>query len=248
MRVERNGQVAIVRMEHGKANAIGSAFLERLVGLLQEAGDARAAVLTGHGAFFSAGLDLPALVNLSRDAMRAQIVAFDAAMLRLFELPIPLVAAVNGHAVAGGCVLALQADVRIAADKDARIGLNEAQLGIGLPAAVVETLRWQVPGSSLAAIALEGRLFSPREALEMGLLHEVVPEGQLLSRAIQRAAALAALPPSGVRMVKQSLRREAAAAARANEAAESERWLDTWFAADTQRLLRETVARLGRKT
>jgi len=247
MRIERNGPVAVLRMEHGKANAIGAAFLERMEGLLAEAADARALVLTGHGAFFSAGLDLPALVPLDRTAMREQIVRFDAAMLRLFELPMPVVAAVNGHAVAGGCVLALQADVRIGADRDARIGLNEAQLGIGLPAVVVETLRWQVPGSSLAEIALEGRLFSPREALRVGLLHEVVAEGELLSRAIERAAALAALAPAGIRMVKQSLRRPAARAARESEGAEAERWLDTWFAPDTQRLLRDTVARLGKK-
>jgi enoyl-CoA hydratase len=167
-------------------------------------------------------------------------------MMRIFELPIPLVAAVNGHAVAGGCVLALQADVRIGADRDARIGLNEVQLGIGLPAAVTETLRWQVPGSSLAAIALEGRLFSPREALQLGVLHELVPEPELLDRALQRAAALAALPPAGVRMVKQSLRRPAAAAARAQEGAEADRWLDTWFSPDSQARLRETVSRLRR--
>ena len=109
---------------------------------------------------------------------------------------------------------------------------------------MVETLRWQVPGSSLAAIALEGRLFSPREALQLGILHELVPEGELLDRALQRAAALAAMPPAGLRMVKQSLRRRAAAAVRAEEAAEAERWLDTWFSADSQQRLRETVARL----
>jgi len=135
-------------------------------------------------------------------------------------------------------------DVRIGADRDARIGLNETQLGIGLPLAVVETLRWQVPGSSLAPLALEGRLVSPREALQLGLLHEVVPEADLLTRALERANTMAALPPAGLRMVKESLRKPAAAAARANESAESERWLDTWFSADSQRKLREAVARL----
>jgi len=169
-------------------------------------------------------------------------------MMRAFEVPIPVVAAVNGHAVAGGCVLALQADMRIGVDRDsARIGLNEAQLGIGLPSLVVETLRWQVPGPSLAVLALEGRLVSPREALQLGLLHEVAAETELLPRALERAAMLAALPPAGVRMVKESLRRPVAAAARANEAAEAERWLETWFAPDSQRRLGETVARLKKK-
>jgi enoyl-CoA hydratase len=246
VRVERSGPVAVLRLENGKANSISPSFLERLQRLLGEIGDARAAVMIGQGSAFSAGLDLPALVELDREAMRSFILGFDEVMLRVFELPVPLVAAVNGHAVAGGCVLALQADVRIGADREARIGLNETQLGIGLPAVVLETLRAQVPGPSLAVLALEGKLVSPREALQLGLLHEVVPEAELLSRAMARAAALAALPRAGVRMVKASLRRAAAAAARAVEESEAERWLDTWFAEESRGRLREAVARLKR--
>lgn len=244
MRIERNGPVALLRMENGKANAISAALLERLDALIGQLGDARAAVITGQGSAFCAGLDLPPLVDLDRATMRGFIRRFDEVMMRIFELPIPLIAAVNGHAVAGGCVLALQADVRIGADRDSRIGLNETRLGIGLPAAVAETLRWQVPGSSLAPLALEGRLVSPREALALGLLHELVSEKDLLSRALERAAELAALPPAGLRMVKQSLRRPAAAAARATEDNEAERWLDTWFSPESRRRLQEAVARL----
>ena len=249
MRIERQGNVALLRLENGKANAIGPELLDRLESLLAQLSESRAAVITGQGSAFSAGLDLPALVGLDRARMRSFIFRFDALMMRAFEVPIPVVAAVNGHAVAGGCVLALQADVRIGVDRDsARIGLNEAQLGIGLPSLVVETLRWQVPGPSLAVLALEGRLVSPREALQLGLLHEVAAETELLPRALERAAMLAALPPAGVRMVKESLRRPVAAAARANEAAEAERWLETWFAPDSQRRLGETVARLKKKS
>jgi Delta3-Delta2-enoyl-CoA isomerase len=244
MRIEKQGPVTLLRMENGKANAISPMLLERLEALLGQLGDARAAVITGQGSAFCAGLDLPALIDLDRATMRVFIRRFDDLMMRIFELPIPLIAAVNGHAVAGGCVLALQADVRIGADRDARIGLNETQLGIGLPAAVVETLRWQVPGSALAPLALEGLLVSPRQALQLGLLHELVPEGDLLRRALERASALAALPPAGLRMVKQSLRKPAATSARANEPTEAERWLDTWFSPDSQQRLHEAVARL----
>jgi len=244
MRIERQGPVALLRMENGKANAISAALLERLDGLIEELGAARAAVITGQGTAFCAGLDLPALVDLDRTTMRGFIRRFEQVILRVFELPIPLIAAVNGHAVAGGCVLALQADVRIGADRDARIGLNETRIGIGLPGPVLETLRWQVPGSSLTPLALEGRLVSPREALQLGLLHDLVPEGDLLDRALKRAADLAALPPAGLRRVKESLRKPVAAAARANATTEGELWLDTWFSPDTQSRLRETVSRL----
>src|SRR5215468_9280872 len=128
MRIERQGEVAVLRLESGKVNAIGPAFLEGLNGLLDGLGDAKAALVIGRGNSFSAGLDLPALVELDRPAMRGFIGSFDRTMLRLWELPIPLVAAVNGHAIAGGCVLALQADLRLAADREAKIGLNETQL------------------------------------------------------------------------------------------------------------------------
>src|SRR5438046_8822213 len=157
MRIEQDGDVALVRMEAGKVNAIGPAFLGQLAELTERIAGAGAAVMTGQGSAFSAGLDLPALVHLDRPAMQAFMERFGEVMLRVFELPQPLVAAVNGHAIAGGCVLALQADVRIAADRDLRMGLNETQLGLGLPTVVLETLRSQVPGPSLVAIALEGR-------------------------------------------------------------------------------------------
>jgi enoyl-CoA hydratase len=247
MNLERTGDVAVLRMQLGKVNAIGVEFMERMPRLLDELGDARAAVLTGEGKAFSAGLDLPALIALDRTAMRKFIGLFDELMLRLFELPMPLVAAINGHAIAGGCVLALQADVRIAADKESLIGLSEAQLGIGLPASVLETLRAQVPSPSLLPIALEGRLLHPREALQLGLVHEVVAENELLPRALQRAQTLAALPRSGVRHVKASMRRPTAQAARERSAAEAERWLDGWFSPETQAYLREAIASLKKK-
>ena len=244
MRIERHGPVALLRLESGKVNAIGPAFVAGLNQLLDELADANAAVITGQGSAFSAGLDLPVLIELDRPAMQSFMDAFNALMLRLFELPVPLVAAINGHAIAGGCVLALQADVRMAADRDARIGLNEAQIGLGLPAVVLEALRCQVPGSSLLSIAMEGRLFSPREALQLGLLHEVVPEAELLEKALQRAQGLAQLPPAGVRQIKAALRRPVAAAIRAITAADSQRWVQSWLDPSSQARLRAAVSKL----
>ena len=246
MRIERHGDVAVLRMHSGKVNAIGAEFLERLALLTDELGDARAAVMTADGSVFSAGLDLPAVVPLGRAAMRGLMKQFEAVLLRLFELPIPLIAAINGHAIAGGCVLSLLADVRIAADRDLRIGLTETQLGVGLPVLVMEALRAQVPGSSLAPIALEGKVFSPREALQLGLVHEIAPDGELLPRSLRRASALAALPPEGLRHAKASLRAPVGRRIRELGEADVERWLDAWFSPATQEKLRAALLQLKR--
>jgi enoyl-CoA hydratase len=245
--LETSADVAILRLAAGKANAMSQEFLARLNQLLDRlaASPARAAVIIGTGKAFSAGLDLPSLIALSREAMRAFIVEFEATMLRVFRLERPLVAAVNGHAIAGGCVLALQADARVAAAGGAKIGLNETSLGIGLPAVVLETLRCQVPPASLVPIALEGRLFSVDEAKAVGLIDEVVDPAALEARAIERARALGAVGSSAFAQVKAGLRRAALETIERRRAEETELWLDSWFSAEAHGRLRQTVARLA---
>jgi enoyl-CoA hydratase len=249
MHLERQGAVALLRMNAGKANAINPRFLELLGRLLDElqAMPPSALVVTGDGRAFSAGLDLPALVDLPAAELTAFIRYFSATMLRVFTLPFPVVAAVNGHAVAGGCVLALQADQRVMASGEGRIGLNEVRLGIGLPAAVVETLRSQVPASSLFPVAAEGGLFLPEEALRLGLIQEVADPGRLLERALERARQLAELPNLAFAQVKASLRRPVLARIEERASTDAAGWVETFNAPAAQRLLREAVARLSKK-
>jgi enoyl-CoA hydratase len=249
MRIERDGAVAILTMESGKANAMSAQMLDALSAMFRDSSDAKAAVITGNEKIFSAGLDLPSIIDLERGPLTAFMKKFEAVMLQAFELPIPLVAAISGHAIAGGAVLALQADVRIAVDRETlRIGFNEAQLGMGLPAMVVEPLREQVPGPSLTRMVLTGELFGPHEALRLGLLHEVAPEGTLMQRALQRAQAFAALPSGGLRNIKSSLRKPIGDRIRAMAGAGNDRFAEIWFAPDTQLALRATVAKLKPKS
>jgi|SRR5438105_2253768 len=247
MQLERVGEVAMLRMRAGKANAIGAPWLARMDQLIDEASGARALVITGYEGFFSAGLDLPALAPLGRGEMAAFIASFARTMLRIFELPLPVVAAVNGHAVAGGCVLSLQTDRRIAAEGDFRIGLNEVQLGIGLPAVVLETLRCQLPAPSLFPIAQEGRLLAPAEARALGLVDEVVPAQRLEARALERAAELGALPREAFAAVKSALRAPVARRVRDGLDADAERWMATWFTDAARELRQKALERLSRK-
>src|SRR5690606_8973628 len=182
-----------LRMQAGKANAMNPALIRRLVDLCDEveASDAQALVITGDGRSFCAGLALPQLIDLERGAMRAFMNDFKDAMLRVFLLPMPVVAALDGHAIAGGCVLASQCDLRLAADRPLKIGINETQLGMGLPSIVIETMRLFLPPSSVMPVVFGGGLFAPHEALVLGLIDEVVASDQLLTQSCERARELA---------------------------------------------------------
>jgi len=245
MKLVREGEVAVLEMAGSKANAMSREWLEALAGTLDQVGDASAVVLIGFERFFSAGLALPTLLPLSPPELVRFIDLFNATMLRVFELPCPVVAAVNGHAIAGGCVLALQADWRVMTADPVKIGLNEVALGIGLPAGVVETLRCRVPASSLVPIALEGRLFGPAEALALGLVNEVVPAGEVRARAVARERELGSQPREAYASIKAALARPVLAAIRLAQE-DSQRWVAGFFSDTGQALIRAAVARFTR--
>jgi len=247
MGLEFTEQVAVLRMDFGKANAIGEAFLERMSALLDEVSGrkARALVLTGDGRIFCAGLDLPALLDRSAEEIAGFMDRFSTFMLRLFEMPIPVVAAVDGHAVAGGCVLALQTDFRFMSG--GTIGLNEVRIGVGLPAVVLETLKLQVSARALRTIALEGRLFEPDAALHIGLVDEVVGPDRLILSALEKAREMGALPAVSFARIKHSLRAPVAEAARRAAEIDKKSWAGGFASPEAQKILREVVERLRKK-
>lgn len=249
MEVVREGAVAVLRMRAGKANAMGPAFVRALGALLEELGrgDACAAVITGDGRFFSAGLALPELFELDRASMREFMLEFERVGELAFTLPMPVVAAIDGHAIAGGCVLALHCDRRVASEGAGRIGLSEIALGIGLPPSALEPLRLAVPASSIAPVALEGRLLEPAEARALGLVDEVVPRESLEARALELAGSLGANGREAYAQIKSALRAPTLERMRAARAPEIERWLDTWFSPLARERLGAAVAKLGRR-
>ena len=246
MNIEKHGSIAILNMRAGKANAMDRAFLDQLIAKVTEIAesDARALVVTGYESFFSAGLHLPSLIELDRTAMRQFMEVFGKAMLRVFCLRLPVVAAMNGHAIAGGCVLALQADYRVMVQGPFKIGLNETMLGISLPPTVLEPLRLQLGPGSWLPVALEGRLFAPDEALQLGLVDKLVPRDELLTFAVARAEALARVPQAAFARVKLALRRQAIGLIEETREREAELWLDGWFEPTAQATLRAAVAKL----
>jgi enoyl-CoA hydratase len=251
--LRRVDPVTVMTLADGKANAFDAAMLDAITRTIDTvvADGARALVITGDGGFFSGGLALPKLIDLDRTGIRALMGNLRVAMLRVLEAPLPVVAAINGNAIAGGCVLALMCDERIMISHGPKappqIGLKEAQLGLGLPSIVLEVARARVPVASHVRVMLEGRLFEPDAALAAGLVDEVVSPEAFEARALERATALAGTEPIAYAQIKRALLRPTLEAIARHDEAESEAWLDTWFAPETQRRLRATVARITKK-
>jgi enoyl-CoA hydratase len=248
--LEHDGDVAVLRMAHGPVNALDpelcDAVAARFRSLVTE--PPRAVVLTGSGRAFSAGADLRRLVTDGEAYARRFVPALDGLFRSVFELGKPVVAAVNGHAIAGGAVLAAAADVVLMADGSGRIGLPELVVGVPLPRVAVEVVRYAV-GDQVARTLITGAATHlPAAAQAMGLVDEVLPAEDLLPAALDRARALAStIPADTFAFTKAQLRREAlhrmdgaAEEAEATLALWIRRGSDGW----TQRYL-ESVTRRG---
>ncbi len=192
--LRREGSLALITLDDGKANAMNGVSLSALESALDEAEGADALVLLGRTGFFSGGLDIKTLPTLDPKDLQTVLAQFGRVMLRLFMHPRPVVAAVSGHAIAGGAVLALTTDAALAAEGRFRIGLNETQINIGLPRFVIDMARIRIAPPSLHAAVVEGRLFDPDQARVAGFVEEVVPPADIEARAIERARALSPLP------------------------------------------------------
>ena len=204
-----HGSVTLVTLDAPPANALDHAFLRELVGLLPQLAAARAVVLTGTGRFFSAGLDLTKVFTYPEPEARAFATTFDDVMLGLFALDTPVVAAINGHAVAGGCVLAACCDWRIVSDQDLWVGLTEIQVGVPFPTSAREIMRASAASPRLYEVFQRGLKYRPVDALACRLVDEIVPHDQVLARALATAEEFASRPRVAFATTKRAMRKEA---------------------------------------
>lgn len=216
----------IVISSPAKKNALSADVLESLARALREAGD-EPLLLTGAGGVFSAGLDLTEVAAFDPSRARRMLAALEGLVQALFDHPAPTVALVNGHAIAGGCILALCCDLRVAApDPAARIGLNEVALGVEFPPRVMALVRYRLTAAAAERVVLGSRFFDPEGALEAGLLDEVTADAPAAARA--RLEALARLPRVAYAAAKAALHRDALAVSEAEQRRFEEESLPRW--------------------
>lgn len=246
LHVHLHDAVAEIRMDRPPANALNPALVGQLLSALETArmDGARAIVLTGRPGMFCGGLDVPELLTLDRRRVQAFWSQFFDLTRQLATSPVPVIAAVSGHAPAGGAVLALHCDWRIGVTGKFKIGLNEVQVGLPVPGSILVALEQAVGPRLARRLATRGELLLMDDAVAIGLLDELVAPDDLLPTALSRANELLALPPVAMNTTRLATKaRLIAALGGSADAATATGW---WFSPETQAEMRNLVARLAK--
>ena len=240
--------VRTLKLAHGKVSAIDLELGEALSAAIADAAatSVKAVIITGSGSSFSAGVDLFRLVQDGPDYARRFIPVLDDLLRAALTFPKPMVAAINGHAIAGGCILAAACDHRIMTEGNGRIGIPELAVGVPFPALPMQIIAARLGDGPLRDLVFSGRTVQIDEAKALGLIDEKCPAGMLLDRATEVAQKLAAIPARAFALTKEAF--YSPILERANQLADlNERVVDAWMQPDTydtiRRYLEKTVGR-----
>ena len=231
------------------ANALDGALLSAIEAAfddLDRAGSPAVVLASAHPTVFCPGLDLKKLDRSPRSEVRGVIVRYLALLRRLATYRGPLVAALAGHAIGGGCLLAMACDRRVMARSRARLGLSEINLGIPVPAGAVTMLLALYPTRAVEQLVLEGDGLGGERALELGLVERLADTDAVVDDACRLAGHLGSRPAEAFTAAKSYLRHGLGEAMAERDAAELERFLDRWFDPDTQDRIGAMIGQMTR--
>jgi len=246
--VETRERVEVVRLNQG-ANALDETLLgalEAVLDRLELAGAPAVVLASSHPTVFCPGLDLKKLDGQPREVVRNLMVRYGELLCRLATYRGPMVAAITGHAIGGGALLAMACDRRVMARSRARLGLSEINLGIPVPAGSVTMMLALFPTRAVEQLVLEGDGFGGERALELGLVERLADPGSVVEDACRLAGHLASRPAEAFSAAKGYLRHGLAEAMRQRDRDELETFLDRWFDPDTQDRIGALVAQMRR--
>jgi 3,2-trans-enoyl-CoA isomerase len=249
LEIESHGDAVVeLRMARPPVNALNPALLAALNDALVERREAaRAIVLSGQPGMFTAGLDVPELLTLDREAMVTTWSTFIDLMRTLASSPVPVVSAITGHSPAGGAVLAVFTDYRVMAGGGRySIGLNEVAVGLPVPAIVVAAFARLVGEGRAERLLSTSQMLPAEDALTVGLVDEVVDADEVRERAVAHAGRLAAMPPVALRETRRFCRQSLMAHFDALTPDLPERMSDVWFSEETQAAMRALIERLAK--
>jgi len=234
--------IADVTFQRGKVNALDEQVVDELAACFAELANdpgASSVVLTGTGKFFSFGFDIPEFLPWPKEDFTRYLVKFTDLYRSLFVFPKPLIAALNGHTIAGGCMIAHACDRRLMAMGKGKVSLNEISFGSSVFAGAVAMLRLRVGERNAEQVLWGGALYDPEEARALGLVDEVVAEQQLADRARSLAHDLAAKDCAAFASIKHLLRGPTAEAMAAREAESIREFVELWYSPRTRRQLEQ---------
>ncbi|MEA2326401.1 MAG: enoyl-CoA hydratase [Thermoanaerobaculia bacterium] len=240
--------ILTIRLAHGKASALDLELCNALASAFEEAAaddDVGAVILTGTGSIFCAGVDLPRMIDAGGDYVQLFVEALDAAFRGLFAFPKPCVAAMNGHAIAGGAILGFACDHRLMSG--GRIGVPEPLVGVPFPPLAMAIVRYAVPKPHLQPMVYFGKTMETDEAKEIGIIDEIPPAHDLLGRAHAIAQKLMSVPRATFRITKRQLREPYLRDASHIAVASVDEIDAIWAAPETHAHIREYLAKTLKK-
>jgi enoyl-CoA hydratase/carnithine racemase len=240
--LDAHENIALLRFTNGVTNAISCELVDELSASLPTiVKDARGLVLAGGDKFFSIGLDLPQLLQLPRREMDSFWQRFDQVLLELYTLPIPAAAAINGHAVAGGTILALTADCRFIGDSRNLMGLNEVNIGVPVPYLADLMLRQLIDARAADEMVFGGELIAPEKAKAIGLVSDVVPEESLETRTVETVKTMALKPQHAMRQIMENRTEAVRQRFEHHRDVKRSAMMQCWFQPEVQQMLAEAA-------
>jgi len=244
--IEDHGKVAVLRLENGVTNAIGPQLLQEVADAVASAcKNFKGLVLAGGQKFFSIGLDLPQLLSFDRTQMDTFWGTLNQVLLTLYTCPLPTACAISGHATAGGAILAMTCDFRMAAAGRTLMGFNEINIGLPVPYLADLMLRQLVGDRAATQMLYSGEFLDPPAARAIGLVETIADKKDVESRALEKVSALASKSQPAFAMIKQTRVESICAKYRENGRASKNDFLACWFRAPVQKLLRQAAEKFS---
>jgi enoyl-CoA hydratase len=235
--------IAVIQLDRERANAITYEMACKLDSVIEEiiSNNPGAIVVTGRGTFFTGGLDLKVVPTYSSEQQSAFLSVINRVISRFYSCSIPVIGAINGHAIAAGFMFTLTTDYRIGPMDNALFGLTEIRAGIPFPAAPMEILKAELAPSDIRFTTLAAKNYGPEEALRRGVLDELVPNEQVFERSLEVARDFSSMPADAYRRVKQQIRGSTIEILNQLNQQESDPMLSTWLDPDANAASKEIL-------
>jgi 3,2-trans-enoyl-CoA isomerase len=241
-----NEGIARVALSRGKVNAINEKVVDELTDCFRALSydpGVKAVILTGEGKFFTFGFDIPEFLNYTKEDFVRYLTKFTGLYTDIFLYPKPIVAALNGHTIAGGCMLAIACDYRIMIPENAKISLNEINFSSSVFAGSVEIMKLLLGQRQAEAALLSGAMYSAEEALQLGLIDRIAAKDDLEGEALKKVREYASQDGAAFRSIKKLLRQATAEEMMKREKASILEFVDIWYSEKTWKNLQQKVIR-----